>query len=181
MKYAQPARLELKMRTVFNLLGPLTNPAGATRQLIGAPSMDTAELMAHALAGLEPERAFVVHGSDGLDEVTTTGSTTVFEVTRRDVNPRSWSPSDFGVTHANAADLSGGDRALHREIAIAVLRGETGPRRDIVLVNAAAALLAAGPATDLRAGMRLAAHSIDSGAAWKKVEQLALFSQNVIG
>jgi anthranilate phosphoribosyltransferase len=181
MKFAQPARLELKMRTVFNLLGPLTNPAGATRQLIGAPSAHAAELMSHALAGLEPERAFVVHGSDGLDEVTTTGSTMVFEVTPHQVNPMSWSPSDFGVPQANAADLSGGDRNLNREIAIAVLQGERGPRRDIVLVNAAAALLAAGTATDLRAGMRLAAQSIDTGAAWKKVEQLAHFSQNVVG
>ena len=181
MKYAQPARLELKMRTVFNLLGPLTNPAGATRQLIGAPSPHAAELMAHALAGLEPERAFVVHGSDGLDEVTTTGSTLVFEVTRREVKPMSWSPSDFGVANASSADLSGGDRALSRQIAMAVLQGESGPRRDIVLVNASAALLAAGLATDLRTGMRLAAHSIDTGAAWKKVDQLAQFSQNIVG
>ena len=181
MKYAQPARLELKMRTVFNLLGPLTNPAGATRQLIGAPSPHAAVLMAQALAGLQPERAFVVHGSDGLDEVTTTGSTIVFEVTGRQVNPLSWSPADFGVAPANASDLSGGDPARNREIAIAVLQGELGPRRDIVLVNAAAALLAAGRATDLLAGMRLAAHSIDTGAAWKKVEQLAAFSQNVVG
>jgi anthranilate phosphoribosyltransferase len=177
MKFAQPARLELKMRTVFNLLGPLTNPAGATRQLIGAPSPHAAVLMAQALAGLEPERAFVVHGSDGLDEVTTTGSTTVFDVTGRQVTPLSWEPADFGVAHANAADLSGGDRVRNREIAIAVLKGERGPRRDIVLVNAAAALLAAGPATDLHAGMRLAAHSIDTGAAWRKVEQLAQFGQ----
>jgi anthranilate phosphoribosyltransferase len=180
MKYAQPARLELKMRTVFNLLGPLTNPAGATRQLIGAPSPQAAALMAQALAGLEPERAFVVHGSDGLDEVTTTGSTIVFEVKRSEVTSLSWSPSDFGVAHANASDLSGGDRVLNRQIAIAVLQGEPGPRRDIVLVNAAAALLAAGLATDLSTGMRLAAHSIDTGAARKKVEQLAEFSQNVI-
>jgi anthranilate phosphoribosyltransferase len=181
MKYAQPARLELKMRTVFNLLGPLTNPAGATRQLIGAPSARAAELMAHALAGLEPQRAFVVHGSDGLDEVTTTGSTTVFEVTQRKVNPLSWSPSDFGVAHATAEDLSGGDREMNRQIAIAVLQGEPGPRREIVLVNAAAALLAAGLATDLRAGMRLATQSIDTRSAWKKVEQLVEFSQNVVG
>jgi anthranilate phosphoribosyltransferase len=180
MKYAQPARLELKMRTVFNLLGPLTNPAGATRQLIGAPSPQAAVLMAQALAGLEPERAFVVHGSDGLDEVTTTGSTIVFDVKRREVTPLSWSPSDFGVPHASASDLSGGDRALNRQIAIAVLQGQPGPRRDIVLVNAAAALLAAGLATDLSTGMRLAAHSIHTGAAWKKAEQLAEFSQNVV-
>ena len=181
MKHAQPARLELKMRTVFNLLGPLTNPAGATRQLIGAPSRHSAELMAHALAGLEPGRAFVVHGSDGLDEVTTTGSTAVFEVARRQVLARSWSPSDFGVAVATAQDLGGGDRILNREIAISVLHGEPGPRRDIVLVNAAAALVAAGATTDLRAGMALAAQSIDTGAAWKKVQQLAEFSQNVVG
>jgi len=181
MKYAQPARLELKMRTVFNLLGPLTNPAGATRQLIGAPSPQAAELMANALAGLDPERAFVVHGSDGLDEVTTTGPTIVFEVTRRQVNPLSWNPSDFGVANASPSDLSGGDRIRNREIAMAVLHGELGAQRDIVLVNAAAALMAAGRATDLLAGMRLAAHSIDTGAAWKKIEQLAEFSHNVIG
>ncbi len=181
MKYAQPARLELKMRTVFNLLGPLTNPAGATRQLIGAPSPDAARLMAHALAGLEPERAFVVHGSDGLDEITTTGSTIVFEVMGRTVNSLSWSPSDFGVARANTADLAGGDRARNHEIAIAVIQGEHGPRRDIVLVNAAAALLAAGRATDLQSGMKMAVQSIDTGAAWRKVEQLAHFSQNVIG
>jgi len=180
MKYAQPARLELKMRTVFNLLGPLTNPAGATRQLIGAPSPQAALLMAQALAGLEPEKAFVVHGSDGLDEVTTTGSTIVFEVKRSEVTSLSWSPSDFGVPHANASDLRGGDRAFNCQIALAVLQGEPGPRRDIVLVNAAAALLAAGLATDLSTGMRLAAHSIDTGAARKRVEQLAEFSQNVI-
>ena len=181
MKYAQPARLELKMRTVFNLLGPLTNPAGATRQLIGAPSPDAARLMAHALAGLEPERAFVVHGSDGLDEITTTGSTIVFEVTGATVHSLAWSPSDFGVARANTADLAGGDRARNREIAIAVMQGEGGPRRDIVLVNAAAALLAAGRTSDLHEGMRMAAHSLDTGAAWRKVEQLAQFSQNVIG
>ena len=181
MKYAQPARLELKMRTVFNLLGPLTNPAGATRQLIGAPSGEAAGLMAHALAGLEPEHAFVVHGSDGLDEVTTTGETMVFEITRGRLSKQSWSPSDFGVPHANAADLSGGDRETNRRIAIAILEGETGPRRDIVLVNAAAALLAAGLTGDLRAAMRAAAQSIDTGAAKKKMEQLARFTQNIIG
>jgi anthranilate phosphoribosyltransferase len=181
MKHAQPARLELKMRTVFNLLGPLTNPAGASRQLIGAPSPHAAELLAHALAGLESVRAFVVHGSDGLDEVTTTGSTIVFEIKGREVTRLSWSPADFGVPHAKAADLTGGDRARNRDIAAAVLQGERGPRRDIVLVNAAAALLAAGLAGDLREGMRLGAQSIDSGAAWKKIGQLAEFSQNVVG
>jgi len=176
MKHAQPARIELKMRTVFNLLGPLTNPAGAARQLIGAPSIQAAELMAHALAGLKPERAFVVHGSDGLDEVTTTGPTAVFEVTRTEVRRLEWSPSNFGVEQAKPAALAGGDRAVNCEIATAILNGQRGAQRDIVLVNAAAALVAAGMANDLKEGMQRATDSVDSGAAREKVERLASFT-----
>jgi len=176
MKHAQPARLELKMRTVFNLLGPLSNPAGATRQLIGAPSIQTAELMANALACLSVERAFVVHGEDGLDEVTTCAITRVFEVRPASVTRFSWSPSDFGVEHARPAALEGGDREINRQIARLVLQGERGPRRDIVLVNAAAALMAAGLAKDPREAMQRAAQAVDSGAAWEKVEALAKFS-----
>jgi anthranilate phosphoribosyltransferase len=177
MKYAQPARLELKMRTVFNLLGPLTNPAGAARQLIGAPSEQAAELMANALAGLEPQRTFIVHGSDGLDEVTTTGPTTVFEVVGHKVSRFTWNPADFDVSQANRADLAGGDRTLNRQIAESVLKGEAGVRRDIVLVNAAAALMAAGVAANPQDGMRQAAASIDSGAAWSKLERLIEFGR----
>jgi anthranilate phosphoribosyltransferase len=176
IKHAQPARLELKMRTVFNLLGPLTNPAGATRQLIGAPSVPAAELMAQALVGLNPERAFVVHGSDGLDEVTTTGSTSVCEVTRRGVRRFEWNPSDFGVQPAGASDLAGGDRSVNCAIAAAILGGGRGAPRDIVLVNAAAALLAAGVAADLREAMQRASESIDSGQAWEKVQRLRVFT-----
>ncbi len=176
MKHAQPARAELKMRTVFNLLGPLSNPAGATHQLIGAPSEEAAGLMASALACLGSERVFVVHGEDGLDEVTTTGATGVWEVTRDAVGRFSWSPSDFGVEQARAADIEGGDRTRNCEIAMSVLTGERGARRDIVLVNAAAALLAAGAAGDLRGAMLLAAESIDSGAARLKLKALVEFS-----
>jgi anthranilate phosphoribosyltransferase len=176
MKHAQPARLELKMRTVFNLLGPLTNPAGATRQLIGAPSLQAAELMAQALLGLKSERAFVVHGSDGLDEVTTTGPTAVFEVTREGVRKLEWIPSDFGVEQASSAHLAGGDKVVNCRIATAILHGERGAQRDIVLVNAAAALLAAGVVADLREAMLLAEESVNSGAARKKVEHLASFT-----
>lgn len=176
MKHAQPARVELKMRTVFNLLGPLTNPAGATRQLIGAPSAHTAELLANALAGLGPERAFVVHG-DGLDEVTTTGATLVFEIAGSDVRSFHWTPADFGVQQADIADLRGGDRVRNCEIALAVLKGQAGPQRDIVLVNSAAALVASGLADSLLAGMDLAAQSIDSGAAWSKLQKLAEFTR----
>jgi anthranilate phosphoribosyltransferase len=178
MKHAQAARQELKMRTVFNLLGPLTNPAGATRQLIGAPSPSAAELMAQALAGLRPDRAFVVHGFDGLDEVTTTGPTTVYEVIHDTVSRHSWSPADFGVSQANAADLAGGNPAMNRAIAVAILEGRRGPPRDIVLVNAAAALVAAGVAAGLRDGMKRAAESIDSGAAQAKLQQLINFTSH---
>ena len=144
MKHAQPARAELKIRTVFNLLGPLTNPAGAARQLIGAPSAKAAELMANALAGLGPERAFIVHGSDGLDEVTTTGSTLVFEIAGSLVRSFEWTPDDFGIPPAAIESLRGGDRACNAAIATTILQGQLGPHRDIVLVNSAAALLAAG-------------------------------------
>lgn len=176
MKHAQPARMELKMRTVFNLLGPLANPAGATRQLIGAPSVATAELMANALAQLGAERAFVVHGADNLDEVSTTGATEVFEVHQNRVRRLVWRPAEFGVPAARLADLAGGDRSANRQIASSVLEGETGPRRDIVLVNAAAALMAAGAAAEIAGAMRLAERSLDSGAAKKKLEALAEIS-----
>ena len=176
MKHAHPARVELKMRTVFNLLGPLTNPARATRQLIGAPSAHAAELMARALAGLGPERAFIVHGSDGLDEVTTTGPTSVFEVRGSVVEHHTWTPADFGVREALQAQLKGGDRHANCLIACTVLQGGEGAPRDIVLVNAAAALVAADRATNLRDGVRLASESIDSGSAWQKVEALRTFS-----
>jgi anthranilate phosphoribosyltransferase len=177
MKHAQPARVELKTRTVFNLLGPLTNPAGATRQLIGAPSAQAAELMANALAGLGPERAFIVHGSDGLDEVTTTGSTLVFEVTGSRVRSFTWTPADFGIPQTNPEALHGGDRACNAAIATAILQGQPGAQRDIVLVNSAAALVAAGACVDLREAMDRAAQSIDSGAARTKLRRLVEFSQ----
>jgi anthranilate phosphoribosyltransferase len=177
MKHAQPARLELKMRTVFNLLGPLTNPAGATAQLVGASSERAAELMAEALAALGLTRGFVVHGSDGLDEITTTGPTLVLEIRDGRVSRRTLRPEDFRVAPAAPEDLRGGDADLNAEIARSVLRGERGPRREIVLVNASAALVAAGRAWDFCQGMLLAAESIDSGAAWRKLEQLAAFTQ----
>ena len=177
MRHAQAARIELKMRTVFNLLGPLTNPAGATRQLIGAPSAHQAELLANALAGFGPERAFVVHGADGLDEVSTTGPTLVFEIMGNDVRRFQWTPADFGVPQADIGELRGGDRARNCEIATAVLQGQGGAQRDIVLVNSAAALLAAGLADSPRHAMERAAQSIDSGAAWSKLQKLAEFTR----
>jgi len=174
-RHAHPVRLELKMRTVFNLLGPLTNPANATAQLVGAPSERAAELMAGALARLGLVRGFVVHGSDGLDEITTTGPTTAFEICEGRVEGQTITPDDFGVAPVDGAALKGSGKEGNAAIARAVLGGAMGAQRDIVLVNASAALVAAGKAADFRAGMRLAEESIDSGAAWKKVERLAGF------
>jgi anthranilate phosphoribosyltransferase len=138
MKNAQPARAELKLRTVFNLLGPLTNPANATVQVVGAPSIQAAELIAQALSMLGLARGFVVHGLDGLDEITTTGETLALEIGGGAIAHRTLTAADFGVSVAKPADLQGNDRETNSRIARAVLDGETGPRRDIVLVNASA-------------------------------------------
>ena len=179
MKHAQPVRRELKVRTVFNLLGPLANPARAQSQLIGAPSREAAKLMADALSmlgafGAAPEKmhAFVVHGHDGLDEISITGPTDVYEVWAGRVEKRLWAPSDFGVPSGSLDSLRGGDGARNAEIALEILGGASGPRRDIVLMNAAAGLVAGGLVEDLRQGMNMAAHSIDSGAARERLAQL---------
>jgi len=179
MRHAQPVRVDLKLRTVFNLLGPLTNPAGASAQLVGAPSEHAAELMAEALATLGLRRGFVVHGSDGLDEITTTGPTLAFEIRDGRVERRTLDPDDFGVHQATPEDLKGGDPQRNLEIADAVLAGAAGPQRDIVIANAAAALVAAGQAEVFLQGATLAAVSIDTGAAKSKAESLARFTQNV--
>jgi anthranilate phosphoribosyltransferase len=176
MKHAQPVRVELKMRTVFNLLGPLTNPAGATAQVAGAPSPRAAELMAGALAALGIEHGFVVHGCDGLDEITTTGATLLFEIRGGEVARRIVYPEDFGVVLAEPAALLGGDRARNLAIAREVLAGERGAARDIVLVNASAGIVAAGRAASFREAMELAGASIDRGAARAKAEALARFT-----
>jgi anthranilate phosphoribosyltransferase len=177
MKHAQPVRMDLKMRTVFNLLGPLTNPAGADAQLAGAPSAHAAEWIAGALADLGLRRGFVVHGSDGLDEITTTGPTLAFSIAEGRVERLTLTPEDFGVPAATPEDLKGGDVARNAEVARAVLAGRPGPQRDVVLVNASAALVAAGKAASFSEGVLLAARSIDTGAAWRKVEALAGFAK----
>lgn len=176
IKHAQEARLQLKGRTLFNLLGPLTNPVRANYQLIGSFSVRASELMAQALARLGVERAYVVHGSDGLDEITTTGPTTVFLVEDGRVQKGQWAPTDFGVGIAKPEDLLGGDPAANAQIIRDVLTGEQSPRRDIVIVNAAAALLVAQKAEDLKAAIAMANESIDSGEASRKLEKLAEFT-----
>ena len=177
MKHANPVRLDLKIRTFFNLLGPLTNPARASAQLAGVPSERAGELISGALAAMGLARGFVVHGSDGLDEITTTGSTMVFEISDGKVHRRTLEPDDFAVQHATAADLKGGDAKRNLEIATSVLAGERGPQRDIVLVNAAAALVAAGQVDTFLEGMAIGTVSLDSGAARAKVAQLAAFTR----
>jgi anthranilate phosphoribosyltransferase len=173
MKHAAPVRAELRIRTAFNLLGPLTNPAGATAQLVGAPSERVAELLAGALAALGLRRGFVVHGSDGLDEITTTGPTLAFEIRDGQVERRTLEPADFAVRTAAPEDLRSSGKARNCEIARAVLNGEQGAPRDIAIVNAAAALVAAGRVETFLEGAAIAAVSIDSGAARGKVEALA--------
>lgn len=175
VRHAQEARLLLKGRTVFNLLGPLTNPMGARIQLIGAFSVRAAELLAHAAARLGVERAFVVHGADGLDEITTTGTTIVFQVENGRVQKGRWSPADFGLEPSSIEDLKGGDPEMNAQIIRGVFEGEPGPRRDIVVANAAAGFLLAGRVADLKAAVALAVECIDSGGARRKLEQLIEF------
>lgn len=172
MKHAAAVRSELRVRTVLNLLGPLCNPASATAQLIGVPDEHLGDLMAGALAVLGPGEQFLVHGSDGLDEITTTGSTTVWKVREGSVSKEAWQPGDFGLRRATLEALRGGDREENARIGLAILQREPGPRRDIVLLNAAAGLLVAGAASDPAEAMKMAAWSIDSGAAMAKLEAL---------
>ena len=176
MRHAQPVRAELKMRTVFNLLGPLTNPAGAAAQVVGVFERRLVPLLAQALLRLGVERAFVVHGSDGLDEITTTGPTFVAEVRAGEVIEKTVTPHDFGLAAAQPGDLTGGDAAENAAILQSILHAEPGPRRDIVVANAAAALVAAGQATDFKTGAVAAAESIDSGKAREKLNELVRFT-----
>ena len=176
MKHAMPARRELRVRTVFNLLGPLCNPAAANAQVVGVADGKLAPLVARALAELGLRRGFVVHGADGLDEITNTGETFVSEVASGRVTERTLRPEDLGLPRCLLADLLGGDVAENVRIVHDILKGERGPKRDIVLMNAAAALVAAGRAGDFREGVGLAAESIDSGAARQKLLALAEFT-----
>ena len=176
MKNVQGVRRELKMRTVFNLLGPLANPARAQVQVIGAASLQAAAIMAEALRVLGTSRSFVVHGNvgngAGLDEISTVAATDVFEVRGAEISRHLWTPEDFSVPRASLDALAGGDAVENARIVVAILGGQSGPRRDIVLVNAAAGLLAAGIAVDLPAAMLKAAESIDSGRALGVLENL---------
>jgi len=176
MKYAIGPRREIGVRTIFNVLGPLTNPAGVTSQIMGVYSSDLTELLARALGNLGSRHAFVVHGMDGLDEITIADRTRVSEYFDGRVKDYFIHPSDFGLPAGKREDILGGDARDNAAITIDILKGQKGPRRDIVLLNAAAGLAASGRTKDIKAGLAVAAESIDSGAAVKKLEQLKEFT-----
>jgi len=181
MKHASNARRELRMRTVFNLLGPLTNPAGASAQVVGVSAANFAELLARALDELGVRRAFVVHGADGMDEISLSGQTYVTELHNGAIRRYTVVPEDFGLRRAPLDAMRGGDakhnaEIIHKIFGRGMLYREHSPHREIVLANASAALVAAGRAADFLEGVRLAAESIDSGAARAKLDALIRFS-----
>lgn len=177
MKYATPVRRELGVRTAFNLLGPLTNPAGTRTQLVGVPQSELTDLMARALLLLGAERAWVVHGADGIDELSTTGYTKVSECRNGSVKTFYVHPSDFGLPKAATKDLQGGDAATNAAIVREVLGGAKGPRRDVVLLNSGASLFIGGKAASVREGIQRAAAAIDSGAATRTLNAMAAASR----
>ena len=164
-RHVAPTRVELGTRTIFNLLGPLSNPAGVTRQMVGVFSKQWVEPLAQVLKNLGSERAFVVHGSDGLDEITTTGPTAVASLDKGEVTTFDIAPEDVGLSRAKPEALRGGDADHNAKALMDVLTGKRGPYRDVALLNAAAALVVAGKAADLKTGVALAQKSIDAGEA----------------
>jgi anthranilate phosphoribosyltransferase len=167
------------IRTIFNMLGPLTNPAGADAQIIGVYAAHLTELLAQVLGELGTRRALVVHGSDGLDEISISGESKVTELKNGRVSTYSIRPEDFGFERASLKDIQGGDAQHNAGIIKALLNGEPGPRRDIVLLNAGAALLAGSLAGDLKEGIELASRSIDRGAALQKLILLMEFTNRI--
>jgi anthranilate phosphoribosyltransferase len=176
-RHAAPARKEIGVRTVFNLLGPLTNPAGARAQVVGVPSPDLIDLVAATLAELGVDHAFVVHGTGGLDEISLAGETLVAEVKDGGVRRFAVTPEDFGVSSAPIEAVRGGTASENAATMHAIFAGGGGPRRDIVIANAAAALVAAGVAPSFGDGARLAGTALASGAAREKLAALVTFTQ----
>jgi anthranilate phosphoribosyltransferase len=179
MKHVGPTRVELGTRTIFNLLGPLSNPAGVKRQMVGVFSRHWVEPLAKVLGRLGSERAIVVHGSDGLDEITTAGPTSVASLENGDVRTFEISPEDVGLSKTDPKRLLGGDAEANAAALLSVLKGEKNPYRDVAMFNAAAALMVAGRAKDLAGGMTLARTSIDSGEAEGRLDRLIAVSNDV--
>ncbi|HLD41169.1 MAG TPA: anthranilate phosphoribosyltransferase [Candidatus Omnitrophota bacterium] len=178
MRFAAPVRRELGVRTIFNLLGPLTNPAFATHQLLGVYDARLLKVMARVLGNLGIRHAVVVHGQDGLDEVTTTAVTLVCEFKNGRLRSYSLRPVDLGIKKAKLKDLEGGNARDNAEIAKAILQGEKGPKRDIALLNAGCAIYTADKVKSIREAIELAKESIDSGNAWRKLEELRNFTNS---
>jgi anthranilate phosphoribosyltransferase len=176
MKNVGPTRVELGTRTIFNLLGPLSNPASVKRQMIGTFSKHWIEPMAQVLKNLGSETVWVVHGSDGLDEITTSGPTSVAALDKGKIHTFEVAPEDVGLPRAKPQALRGGDAEHNAKALLDVLKGKSGPFRDVALLNAAAALVVAGKAKDLKEGATLAAKSIDSGEAEGKLDRLIAVS-----
>jgi anthranilate phosphoribosyltransferase len=176
MKHAGPVRRELGLRTAFNLLGPLTNPAGASRQLVGVPRPEFTELLARSLLLLGSERAWVVHGADGIDELTTTGYTKISECRNGAVNTFYLHPADVGLPKAPHGALQGGDAQENSRIIENILDGGRGPARDVVLLNSGAALFIAGAASSVEDGIVRASRAIDRGDAKRTLERLVSIS-----
>ncbi len=172
MKHVAPVRTQLKVRTVFNILGPLANPAGARFQVVGVFSPAVQRLMATALSGLGVDRAFVVHSAEGVDEISISHPTQVVESRGGEIRSFTLSPEDFGISAVSGDTLRGGDAPENASIIESILKGERGPRRDVVLMNAAAAIVAGGAASEFREAFRVAANSVDSGNARKRLEAL---------
>ena len=177
MKHAAQTRRELGVRTAFNLLGPLTNPAGAQRQIVGVPRPELADLVARALLMLGADRAWVVHGVDGIDEISTTGYTRVLECRDGTVHAFYVHPAEFGIPKASPVDLQGGDAAQNASIVHDVLDGQRGAARDVVLLNAGAALFVAGAVSSVRDGIGMAASAVDRGAAKTTLESMVRSSR----
>jgi anthranilate phosphoribosyltransferase len=180
MKHAGPTRRELGIRTAFNLLGPLTNPAGASRQIVGVPRPDFTELVARALALLGSTRAWVVHGADGLDELSTTGYTKVSECRNGSVRTFYVHPSDFGLAKVQSSELLGGDATENAAIVTSILDGIPGPPRDVVVLNAGAALFIAGTVDSVGDGIARAGAAIDSGAARQTLADMVRLSHSEV-
>jgi len=176
MKHVMPARTQLKLRTVFNVIGPLANPALPRFQVVGVFSSAMMDLVANALLGLNVERAMVVHSNDGLDEISISASTKVLEIRDGGIRAGVITPEDFGATPALMETLRGGDVRANASIIESILKGERGPRRDVVLMNAGAALMISGSASTLAEGFRQAENSIDSGAAFRTLQKLGEMS-----
>jgi anthranilate phosphoribosyltransferase len=175
MKHVASARRQIRIRTLFNLLGPLTNPAGAVAQVIGVYDEILTEVLADVLNHLGSHRAFVVHGMDGLDEISTIGETKISELCEGRVRTYRVRPEDFGLPRALLTDLKGGDASTNAEIIRQILRGSKGPQRDIVVLNAAAGIVAGKGAQDFQKGIIAADRSIESGMAWEKLEKVIAF------